>query len=874
MNTTNKLGSFDQQAEHCGDVPFIDPMIDVTTGHQIVAFSTIESPILESVPVPADIPSSDLTNLHEGREHTVKDILCREYAFQTFTIPVGGVAGAILQTWNPLDIFLSQLNVLDKISGFAFLRTNLLLRLEFVTVPTVQGGIMLSYYPDVTLTSLSSRIGTRLQFSQVPNLQQSLTTAVSMQMKVPWISPFYGRDIVNGFGNIGTLYLTRLTPSAGAIVQVTAYISADPDTIDIQYPTLGSPSLSMDMAEKLACQQIERLCEMRGDLSRIRGVIKRFEVPEAIPETQMLRRLRGSNINSSESDAMEQKGVISGLLTSGQKIAQIASGIPKIGAVASAVAPLLGIGSRLAGLFGLSKPSLDKPLRAVRLKPGDDHLTSEGLIPSHFLTINRMCGVDSSANPFGSQADEMSVEAIMQVPNIIGGFNVTTAQLPNTVLDVRTLTLAHFDVINAVTGAIIPTHQYWLSSACLGWLANLNFDFDAYLTHFHRVKLRFTVLPHIFSSTALIGTVYGGDLSMASSAVVEFSGDCTNYSIKIEPRTHSPMKLMPRTRSGSTPVQNGLLNVQNTVLDPRVSFGTLLVTVEVPLQVSSVVANNVDFVVSFSADNVVLSYPKSYLSLLPETQGKVSTLGTTYAKQSRSEHMIRGTENLVSNSAPIDKIENVKTCMGDAIVHLKNLSNAFGLFAPSLDVVTRSGLLIEPFVFRSIATNPVGVGEVYLDWIDTWAKGFAFFKGGINVRIALTNVGVGIAGHVMLNPVWDRAVDTMPENQYGIVYNSTSTFVGRGGTRTIPISGLESVTDINVPYYQQFHMSQVNGRILPAGAGAPAYGQFVDNSLFYLPDTDQTLRVFRNLAEDFRFGFLMSLPVFRVSGMGGIYVEP
>lgn len=844
-----------QEAEHVGDVPFIDATAPITTGNEIVAFSTVESPVIESVPARTDISEGVISNIHEGRDHSVKDILCREYAFADFTIPTGGTPGQILATWNPLDIFLQQPNVLDKVSGFAFLRTDLIIRLEFTTLPTVTGGIMLSFYPDLLLAGLTARQQTRLQLSQVPNIQQSLTTAVSMKMRVPWISAFYGRDIANAYGNIGQVVLSRLTPSTINPVSVKAYISAEESALRLQYPTTAEPSTTTFLLMNDVKRRIERLQAMGLSIE---------ELEEMIPRTQ-------SKNSSREASQIRKGGTISGILSAGSKIAQVASGIPVIGGVASAAAPLLGIGSTIAGLFGLSKPPEDKPFCAVKWKPADCHLTSEGLTQSHQFTINSGCSVSSTDVPFGSKADEMAVAAIMQTPNIIGSFNVSTSNPARFVVYQKHLNLFQFERIGVEADrTALFTHQAWVSNLFGMWNATLNFDFDAYITHFHRVKLRFLVLPNVYPPN-LVGSVLPAtyDINKASSAVVEFSGDNVNWSIQVDPRSNTSMKSTPAhllTGSGGVPSWVYVNNTLNTV---QTSYGTLVVIVEVPLQASANVANNVDFVVNFSAENVELTLPNPSIPWLATTQSKMSTLGTAYAKASRSERMIRGAENLTSNSVDINSYKNVELCAGDSCLHLRNMLNAFVTFANRLTVNGGTRVTWRPFMRRSLADT---AGQE-CDLFDYLVKGYGFFKGGINMRIVIApltgaDVQVGTAGIVIMDPAWNAIgsgyVPQVGQNTFG------GGIVQEAGIRSIPVSMSESPIDLNVPYYQPWHITRCT---VNSNASDPrqSYGDMYEMQLTYLAYGNQYVQAYRAVADDFRMGFLMSLPSFKLSDVAQIH---
>jgi hypothetical protein len=218
---------------------------------------------------------------------------------------------------------------------------------------------MLSYFPDINLQQLASRTQSLLQLSQVPNLQQSLTTAVSMKMHVPWISPVFARDLLSGQGGVGTVILSRLTPSSGNRVNVKAYISADKESLKLQYPVNSIPKVPASFLRERILQYVTKYNESD---SKTTFVLKENE----LPVKQSKGKPKQSGAPATESTQMQKKGTISGLLSTTSKLAMVASAIPGIGEAAAVAAPLLKLGSSLAGAFGLSKPVSDKPVRAIK----------------------------------------------------------------------------------------------------------------------------------------------------------------------------------------------------------------------------------------------------------------------------------------------------------------------------------------------------------------------------------------------------------------------------------------------------------------------------------------------------------------------------
>jgi len=829
------------------DPPFVDPSVPITTGNEIVAFSTVDAPLQETVPAPKAIDKRVVSNMMEGREHTILDILSREYAFYDGSIPIGGAPGDIINTWDVTSSFLAQPNVRDKLRGFAYFKASLAVRFEFSTLPTNQGGIMLSYYADLDPLILATRTTSIMKLGQVPNRQMSLTTAETLNIHTPWISPFYGRDLVGGYGSNGTIIMSRLTPSAGSTVSFRAYVSAIRDSIELNYPTTGDLVTTVQ-------DQID-------DIQERLTILKEMD-PEAFkkmfPTTQNKKRRTGvvSEGHITESQPMEKGGAISGILGTGAKIATLASGIPVIGAAAAVAAPLLNIGAKLAGMFGFSKPCSDTPVQAIKWKPGDSHLTNEGVLPAHQFSINMNNLVSGSDVPFGSQADEMATEAIMNVPNIINTFTVTTSQTPRTVLAVHRLNLAQFNQIGPIGDNVIEvTHQMWLSQLVQMWLADLVFSFDVYLTHFHRVKLRFVVLPNVYPALTIGAPLPATfDINKATSAVVEFSGDNANYDLIIPPRSTTALKMTLSSGAGAAaaPSLATLIAGANTVQN---SYGTLIVMVEVPLKASDSVATSVTFVTSFSAEKVNLTNPATGLMMIPNTQSK-NTLGTDFEKQSRSERMIDATLGLISNSVNVDMEKNIEVAAGDRVIHLRNLMNAFSLFYDDLEVNGANNLTVLANVSRN--RNGTGVPQDRIDLMDYLQCGYAFKKGSVNIRMS-TNLTSGRFARVAFSTTNQFAATTLLNDGTGIA-NLTPCGAIRAGTRIIPVFAEEGAVDFSVPYYQQTHMVPYSGN----NSGGRIYGRQSPAHLIMKLDSSQTLTFWRSAGDDFRMGFLLGLPNFYV----------
>jgi hypothetical protein len=829
----NVLSAHSQEAETVGQVPFLDKTEESTTGQQIVSFSTQLAPIVSTIPEVTTISNDVMANVAENRDHTIKDIICREYKFDSFTVPIGGSSGEVLKRWDVLSLLLAQPNVADKLKGFTYLRTDVYIRLEIAVQPFVSGGLMLTLFPDITSEAIDNRL-TRIQLSTAPNLQISNPSSQTMQIRIPFVSPFLARNLINGNGNIGTVILSRLCPSTISAFNITAYVSADVDTVRPEYPTIVSPPVGVMELEN----RIKQLTVSLQGLRELEAIYN-----EKLPQMHA----------DTESSKIRKNGAISGILNTAGKVATVASGIPVIGTVASTIAPFLKIGSSIAGALGLSKPPNDKPVTAVKWKPGDGHLSAQGSNPMHLFTLDQGCGVDTVSGEFGSNMDEMSVQAIMRIPSIIGDFDWSTSDVTGKILYRAPCTISQCIIQG---DDVYMTPQMWLASTMQNWLASLIFDFDVYGTHFHKGKLRFIYAPMDEGTHNVGSTLPPTIVNLGTSAVVEFSGDHVNHSQRIEPATNTNMKYVP------TPVESGsgssLTQFRGSQYTDICSFGTLYVLVEVPLQASPTVSDKISVIVSYSATNVKLSNPTTGLNFVPQLHmdSNTSTLGTEYNKYSRSERMEMEPDMVVGNSAQIRDLTNMKLTMGDEFNHLNKLLNAFTVFAPTISVPSKGILRMAPFAFRTLEETD----QYNLDLIDYFAVGFAFFKGSMNIRM-VSKVG-NMDGEAYISTSFGNQAPSGIPSAGWFTFGSGLFQLPRGGSRVVPIFDSERAVDFSIPYYQGFHMARV---VQPTDAYAASYSRgTLPTQLTYAPYFSPDVRLFRSTGEDFKFGYICGLPKFKL----------
>jgi len=912
---TNQLSAMNSTTAPLGEVPFIDEAKDTTlSGQQIISFVTQEAQDVESIPAPMDLSEETLSIISETRDHTIKDILCREYPILDGTIPVGGTINDILFNIAPLDALLAKSNIIKKTSQFLILRTNLKMRIEFTTPPTIGGAVMATFYPDLSDVAILNRLTSRLQRSQAPRQEILLSTVSNFYLDIPWISPFYARNLTTGTGNIGRIVLSRITASNTAVASYKVYVQCDPATLKIEYPTFNPVALPQrefeEYIEHLRAEQMRALSfiNMRvekrlqySDLDQVQqqvlhhslvfcegkhlrfgrifsnedprySLVTEFQLQEMlagrVPEIlQTDWHLEKEDIERStahpqlqgkkEAVQQEKKGKISGMLDAGSKIATIASGIPVLGSVASVAAPILSVGSKIAGLLGFSKTIAEKPIRAVRWKPADSHLTNEGVLPSHSLALTGSTMVNTPSGMFGSEMDEMATSFIERSTAIIGDFRVSTSTPVNTIVYAVPCTIAQFETIG---DDYFFTHQTWLANTMEKWLAKLIFDINFTGNSFHIAKLRLTFNPGDRGSYSVGETLPLDSLGDINSKVVAFGETIPNNSISIEPVSTTTMKLVPSSRNPSG-VGSPTLYAQNRYLE-ECSFGMIYISVEVSFKATSdIVAQYADFYVTFSAEDLMLSHPVTHLPFAPRLQGLRTEITENSVKASRSERFELKSSQYLKSTAGGAPIGNYTLCCGDRLESIKNLLNCFYVFSPTIQIQAFQSLMIMPYAVRALQNQTQARQFRNFDQFDYFAVGYGFYKGSMNIRLSKLDSNQPM-GEILLqsphnnfiNPSFSR----FTSQAYGYTSAST-TALARSGTRVVPIFSEECTPDITIPYYSPFHISRVS-----TNSNTSYETGRLDNNIVVQPFNTQSYRIYRAVGDDFHFGTLTSLPPFNM----------
>lgn len=783
------------------------PAEENVANEQITTLDTVTALQEESVPRNIELNLEEMKTMKEAREHTIKDVLCRMYAIRDINVPAGGTTGTPIVELDLLAELLSQNNISAKLEGFAIMRTNLIVTIVTRTLATTSGGLMASFYPQ--FSDITNRNRNVLQNSQTPNKRINLAGSEGIRMKVLFISAFYGRNLITDSGNIGHFVLKQLTQLNINATGLRIYIQADKDNVTVEYPTFAVGANTLRNIEL-------RLSDLQQE------------------QAQALRRVQIDAVNMN------------------QLRREINERLP------------MGVREDLPDLIPrvhmMKKTVSSGPVKSVKWQPGMNHLNKDGVDITHSLAMTRLNTVNRMIGQYGSGFDEMTIDHISKSQQLIAVKRVLTSYVANRVVYARPCSLVDFLEDN---GDIFLTHQTWLAMKAQKWSAKLHFEITAYINNFHSVTLRAIFNPNDTGDYNEGDILNYNNINKAKSYVMEFDGQRMINQFVVEPALTTALKNVPTPRSNS--VDANVNDWLASCFDEECSYGMFYLVIEVPLHATAQVAPFFDFTVDFHTTEMLLGDPCEFDQLLPSVHmmksGLTAEVAETSHQQNRSEVFENAGESR-ENALNTKKQQTIQTCLGDSIEHISDLLSVFTPFCPIKQVQNGQALQINPFIFRVL--NDMAVSEQFhnSDSIDYFAAGFGYYQGGMDVRIGKTTEQQGPFGELMLTSARNMSVPISSTSGTGTAI-ITAPISARSGCRVIPLYKEECIPQVEVPYYQPFHIARVTNTNSFNSGNQPKI-------MLLRPYNTEYYRIFRAARKDFSFGFLTALPPFKMV-VGSMY---
>lgn len=292
----------------------------------------------------------------------LKSFFSRPIKIADGTISVADIPLTIVG--GPIKLFANYITlpiIRNKLQGYLGFRGCVKLRLKLNATRFQQGLLRLVYYPgdaDQARSKFGMRLTNLVPFSQLPGITIDINKDTEVEFCIPYVRPELYYNLINGDGEIATVYLGVYSPLVTGATEVAAF----------------------DWTLYMSVEDIE------------------FAMPAL-------------SLQAGEQQAMNQKPISSAIMDVSSAATKLGT-IPILSSVAKPVAWFTASLSKAISAFGFSKPILDSHLQVVQGKTAVFNPNSDGVDGSISLGLSALNTIGVLPEAFGRDEDEMSVEFI------------------------------------------------------------------------------------------------------------------------------------------------------------------------------------------------------------------------------------------------------------------------------------------------------------------------------------------------------------------------------------------------------------------------------------------------------------------------------
>jgi hypothetical protein len=309
----------------------------------------------------------------------------------------------------PKAIFDTNPIVADKANNFTYMKADVVITLKVNASPFTSGAINIAYTPMYNeLRDIFKYSNITLQgMTSYPNATLYLDQSDSLEMKVPFISPydtFFLHEPNFEFGQVLISQLTPLRNGDGTKIDVNVFarfenVSVSVPTDKVIQTSIEFPLVRLDRAiDALDSSNVDK----REAKTRVDRIIAKLDLSAqsgSEPETQ-------------------RKGLVEKVAGTVGDMGEVLSTIPGISAFAKPVSWIARTVQGVASVFGWSKPVTTDGVSIVARVPGYNMVNSEGCDTNQSLGLTH----DQGILPHGAlfeNVDEMALSYVLGRQNCV-----------------------------------------------------------------------------------------------------------------------------------------------------------------------------------------------------------------------------------------------------------------------------------------------------------------------------------------------------------------------------------------------------------------------------------------------------------------------
>lgn len=433
----------------------------VENQEQILKFVDDKATNVHVIPNDIELLNDFNSQSLELREHTVRDFLSRPIRVGDFTWSSTQPRNTQIFSLGFPSRLLDEVMVAEKISGFTYLKGDIVIKLQINSQNFQSGILQMRYFPVLSASrDFNTQLDTMKQYSGLPGLDINIQSDEPMELHIPYIYPTDAYDLIErplDWAQVIVRVYSPLAAGSSTNVSITVWAHFLKDTLKLSMPT------SMISA------------------STSRVLSRYYTVAEP--------QIKQDKVKKEAESASTAGGPISRVAGAISTVATMASMIPGLQVVAPVVAAVSGAVGVVAAAFGYSKPTSDqiptqvRPMYSRGMANSDfpDSSTQVALMTNNSLTIGDAM--------YATEVDEMAIANIIRIPHFVDSFNFGVTDPVNRKL----FQIAVNPVIPTTDGTFtMRTTSLGYIGACFRqWRGGLNYTFKFAKTQYHSGRLIF-----------------------------------------------------------------------------------------------------------------------------------------------------------------------------------------------------------------------------------------------------------------------------------------------------------------------------------------------------------------------------------------------
>lgn len=672
---------------------------------QVISFNNQGQSVADdALPKIVDLPKSylDMT-IANDKMHTISNFLERPIRIWSGQFSTSNTQEQLLYSGAFPEILLSDPMYNEKIRGFVGLRANVEVTVQINAQKFQQGRLRLQYLPyqkylsskteliNATLTGKTSCPGVDIDVCGGSNPQSRIAQATFI---IPYVSPHAYINLITGHGTMGYIRLFVYSPLLSGS-------SESPNCEVTIWARFIEPKLAFPTSAKSYIKSTTRT-----HIAQVRGEAKK----------------------------LKQTGVISDTLGKVAETLRTASKVPVIGSYLAIPEWIATSGEALCKLFGWSKPTtpMDTKLRTTNCMPNYN-----GQDSSHKMALSADNEIDTPSGIGGSDLDEMALSSIFKIPAYWQQFTWRTSQTTtDQILWIDPVTPLKFSPISGTSNGINMTPVGYVAN-CFGlWRGSLIYTFKLIKTGFHAGRLRVFFVPYESASNLVVGSAPVNEIEKNYQIVVDIEESDT-FSFKVP---------YVATKPWFNTTSLGTVNESIPT-----STGYIVVTVLNELRAVSTVSPSINILVEVSGgDDLTFACPQAPLYLPGKPSVRRSTpieheaqvFGTAVEVQ-RNEAQLLYDPDSITNIDPLTNWSPEAHCIGEKVVSARQLIKRTNYVGSIVENRTNNNNGTNNQNLNTLGViNPYGLKYSSpisgIDYLSYFSYLYAFFRGGIRIKISST----------------------------------------------------------------------------------------------------------------------------------------